>query len=156
MPFIITENCTGCTACIRRCPTDAITGERKLLHVIDPELCINCGACGVVCPDEAIYDDAGDLCGVGIEEATLQVPSTGLKRSRAFIDIEKDLVSQPTGDETFTKFPLGFDASIKFVGIAGCSSLGALAGRVFGHLGLGHTGQPGLATRRFESSGRST
>ena len=25
MPFIITENCTGCTACIKRCPTDAIT-----------------------------------------------------------------------------------------------------------------------------------
>ncbi len=36
MPYIITENCTGCTACIKRCPTDAITGERKLLHVIDP------------------------------------------------------------------------------------------------------------------------
>ena len=62
MPFIITENCTGCTACIKRCPTDAITGERKLLHVIDPELCINCGSCGVVCPDEAIYDNEGNLC----------------------------------------------------------------------------------------------
>ena len=62
MAFIITENCTGCTACIRRCPTNAITGERKMLHVIDPELCIDCGACGVVCPDEAIYDQHGMLC----------------------------------------------------------------------------------------------
>lgn len=62
MAFIITENCTGCTACIRRCPTNAITGERKMLHVIDPELCIDCGACGVVCPDEAIYDHEGMLC----------------------------------------------------------------------------------------------
>jgi Na+-translocating ferredoxin:NAD+ oxidoreductase RNF subunit RnfB len=64
MAFIITENCTGCTACIRRCPTNAITGERKMLHVIDPELCIDCGACGVVCPDEAIYDHFGNLCEV--------------------------------------------------------------------------------------------
>lgn len=62
MAFIITENCTGCTACIRRCPTNAIIGERKLLHVIDPELCIDCGACGVICPDEAIYDNEGQLC----------------------------------------------------------------------------------------------
>ena len=62
MPYIITENCTGCTACIKRCPTNAITGERKLLHIIDPELCINCGSCGVVCPDEAIYDNEGNLC----------------------------------------------------------------------------------------------
>jgi electron transport complex protein RnfB len=62
MAFIITENCTGCTACIKRCPTNAITGERKMLHVIDPELCINCGSCGVICPDEAIYDNDGHLC----------------------------------------------------------------------------------------------
>ena len=62
MAFYITENCTGCTACIKRCPTDAITGERKMLHVIDPELCIDCGACGVICPDEAIFDEKGHLC----------------------------------------------------------------------------------------------
>ena len=62
MAFYITENCTGCTACIKRCPTDAITGERKMLHVIDPELCIDCGACGVICPDEAIFDQKGHLC----------------------------------------------------------------------------------------------
>src|SRR5712691_11723654 len=62
MPYIITENCTGCTACMKRCPTDAITGERKLLHIIDPELCIDCGACGVVCPVEVIYDNEDDLC----------------------------------------------------------------------------------------------
>lgn len=62
MAYYITENCTGCTACTKRCPTEAITGDRKMLHVIDPELCIDCGACGVVCPDEAIFDSHGILC----------------------------------------------------------------------------------------------
>ncbi|MEJ7732408.1 MAG: 4Fe-4S binding protein [Polyangiaceae bacterium] len=78
MAFIITENCTGCTACIKRCPTDAITGERKLLHVIDPELCIDCGACGVVCPDEAIYDHLGNLC-------EMLKPAA---RPKAFVDLQ--------------------------------------------------------------------
>jgi ferredoxin len=59
--FFIVETCIGCTACTNRCPTEAITGERKRLHVIDPGLCIDCGACGVVCPAEAIYDDRGAL-----------------------------------------------------------------------------------------------
>lgn len=57
MAFFIVETCIGCTACTNRCPTDAIAGARKALHVIDPALCIDCGACGVVCPAEAIYDD---------------------------------------------------------------------------------------------------
>jgi ferredoxin len=57
MAYFIIETCIGCTACTNRCPTDAIRGERKTLHVIDPDLCIDCGACGVVCPTEAIFDD---------------------------------------------------------------------------------------------------
>jgi len=61
MPFFIVETCVGCTACTNRCPTDAITGSRKTLHVIDPELCIDCGACGVVCPADAIYDNLGQV-----------------------------------------------------------------------------------------------
>lgn len=57
MAYFIVETCVGCTACTNRCPTEAITGTRKALHVIDPDLCIDCGACGVVCPADAIYDD---------------------------------------------------------------------------------------------------
>ena len=61
MAYAIIETCIGCTACTNRCPTDAITGDRKLLHVIDPDLCIDCGACGVVCPAEAILDTYGNV-----------------------------------------------------------------------------------------------
>ncbi|GBD14410.1 Ferredoxin [bacterium HR25] len=62
MAYKILDWCIGCTACSKRCPTEAISGERNKLHVIDPELCIDCGACGVVCPVECIADDQGDIC----------------------------------------------------------------------------------------------
>lgn len=51
---IIDENCTGCKLCIKPCPTDAITGEKKQVHVLDQEKCIQCGACYDVCKDNAI------------------------------------------------------------------------------------------------------
>lgn len=53
--YVIDEaTCIGCTACIRVCPTEAISGERKQPHVIEPELCISCGACADKCPVGAI------------------------------------------------------------------------------------------------------
>jgi electron transport complex protein RnfB len=62
MPFIIVaESCTGCTACEKRCPTKAISGEPKKSFFIEPALCIDCGACGVICPDEAILDTFGNI-----------------------------------------------------------------------------------------------
>ena len=62
MAYKILETCIGCTACTKRCPTEAISGVRNSLHIIDPELCIDCGACGVVCPVECIADGDGDIC----------------------------------------------------------------------------------------------
>jgi NADH-quinone oxidoreductase subunit F len=42
--------CTGCQACKRICPTNAITGEKKSPHLINQALCIQCGSCLDVCP----------------------------------------------------------------------------------------------------------
>ena len=46
------NKCTGCTTCLRRCPTEAIR-----IHdghaVINQERCIDCGACIRVCPHNA-------------------------------------------------------------------------------------------------------
>ena len=62
MAYKIIETCIGCTACVQKCPTQAITGLRNELHIIDMELCIDCGACGAVCPPESILDEIGDVC----------------------------------------------------------------------------------------------
>ena len=48
------DNCTGCTICARNCPAGAISGERKQIHYIDPELCTRCGICNQVCNFNAI------------------------------------------------------------------------------------------------------
>ncbi len=48
------EKCTGCMVCAKKCPVDAISGERKKPHVIDQELCIKCGDCYSRCNFDAI------------------------------------------------------------------------------------------------------
>jgi NADH-quinone oxidoreductase subunit F len=53
--YRITPACTGCTLCARNCPTAAISGEKKQLHLIDQEKCIRCGICIDNCKFDAIF-----------------------------------------------------------------------------------------------------
>ena len=46
--------CKGCTACARKCPAGAITGQVKQTHAIDPAKCIRCGQCLATCKFGAI------------------------------------------------------------------------------------------------------
>ncbi|MFW5840985.1 MAG: NADH-ubiquinone oxidoreductase-F iron-sulfur binding region domain-containing protein, partial [Planctomycetota bacterium] len=48
------EACVGCTACARKCPTDAIMGSVKSPHYIIPDKCIRCGACQQACKFDAV------------------------------------------------------------------------------------------------------
>ncbi|MFP4379957.1 MAG: NADH-quinone oxidoreductase subunit NuoF [Candidatus Sumerlaeia bacterium] len=48
------EKCVGCTACARKCPVDAIMGNKKAPHYIIPDKCIGCGACLDVCRFNAV------------------------------------------------------------------------------------------------------
>jgi len=54
---ILEDACTGCGACKRVCPADAIRGTRKMVHRIDPNLCVKCGTCFDVCKFKAIMKE---------------------------------------------------------------------------------------------------
>ena len=51
---IITDKCTGCSACARVCPNTAISGKAKEPYSIDQNLCVKCGMCMEKCKFDAI------------------------------------------------------------------------------------------------------
>jgi len=48
------DKCTGCGACMKNCPSGAITGEKKQPHVLDTGKCIKCQICYDVCKFDAV------------------------------------------------------------------------------------------------------
>ncbi len=46
--------CRGCTLCARNCPTHAISGKVREVHVIDKDICIKCGVCMANCKFGAV------------------------------------------------------------------------------------------------------
>ncbi len=54
LTYTVKDSCVGCTACMRNCPVNAITGARKEKHLIDQDLCIKCGKCATVCRFDSI------------------------------------------------------------------------------------------------------
>lgn len=50
--FLEASRCTGCTTCLRHCPTEAIR-VREGRAVINEQRCIDCGECIRTCPQKA-------------------------------------------------------------------------------------------------------
>lgn len=46
--------CTGCGACVERCPFDAVACDERTGAVVDTETCYGCGICRSACPADAI------------------------------------------------------------------------------------------------------
>ena len=54
LTYTILDSCVGCLLCAKVCPTKAITGELKKVHVLDQSKCTHCGECHKVCRVDAI------------------------------------------------------------------------------------------------------
>ncbi|HWR38309.1 MAG TPA: NADH-quinone oxidoreductase subunit NuoF [Patescibacteria group bacterium] len=58
--FVINPDlCTGCRRCVKHCPADAISGNPKEVHSIDPAHCIKCGNCIDNCRFQAVQTMKG-------------------------------------------------------------------------------------------------
>jgi len=43
------DKCTACRICAKQCPSDAISGDKNVIHKIDQEKCIHCNVCFDAC-----------------------------------------------------------------------------------------------------------
>lgn len=75
--YILPDKCMACGICLRECPSEAIAGGKKMVHVIDQEKCSKCGTCLEVCP--ARFGAVLKVSGEEIEVPGEPVPITATK-----------------------------------------------------------------------------
>ena len=54
--------CQACMICLKKCPAEAVIGEKNKIHIIDQDKCTRCGTCFEVCPSRfsAVQKTSGE------------------------------------------------------------------------------------------------
>jgi len=81
--YILPDKCEGCGICLRDCPSEAISGGKRMVHVIDQSKCIKCGTCLDVCPTKfsAVVKVSGEEVAVPSKPIPVIAPKRNTKTS---------------------------------------------------------------------------
>jgi len=73
---ILPDKCQGCGICLRDCPVEAISGGKRMVHIIDQSKCSKCGTCLDVCPAKfsAVVKVSGEKVSVPDEPIPVKAP----------------------------------------------------------------------------------
>ncbi len=74
------DTCRACMACLKKCPAEAITGGKKLIHIIEQEKCTKCGTCFEVCRFDAVRKISGGPVPPPIPEEARIIDKGGQKK----------------------------------------------------------------------------
>ena len=69
--------CVGCTACLKRCPTEAIRIRERRARIID-ERCIDCGECIRICEHHAKVATTNPLSAINRYPYKIALPAPAL------------------------------------------------------------------------------
>jgi ferredoxin len=73
MPYVVTDTCIQCGACVVGCESEAITEGETQSH-IDITICVECGTCERNCPtDSIIYISDEEYAKMNSQQVVSQV-----------------------------------------------------------------------------------
>ncbi len=75
--YILPDKCEGCGICLKNCPVEAISGGKRMIHIINQDKCSKCGTCLSVCPKR--FSAVKKVSGETIDVPAEPVPVTTSK-----------------------------------------------------------------------------
>jgi NADH-quinone oxidoreductase subunit F len=81
--YILPDKCQGCGICLKNCSSEAISGGKRMVHIINQSKCIKCGVCYDVCPTKfgAVVKVSGEEIAVPSEPIPVTAPQRNKEAS---------------------------------------------------------------------------